>query len=58
MKKQDFTLAVDGLPSFSVLYCIFFISLMIVIALNAFDNAEVTYFVLGSADSAVACRVS
>lgn len=57
MKKQDFTLAVDGLPS-SVLYCIFFISLMIVIALNAFDNAEVTYFVLGSADSAVACRVS
>lgn len=30
---------------------------MIVIALNAFDNAEVTYFVLGSADSA-ACRVS
>lgn len=31
---------------------------MIVIALNAFDNAEVTYFVLRSADSAVACRVS
>lgn len=31
---------------------------MIVIALNAFDNAELTYFVLGSADSAAACRVS
>lgn len=57
MKKQDFTLAVDGLL-FSVLYCIFFISLVIVIALNAFDNAEVTYFVRSSADSAVACRVS
>lgn len=58
MKKQDFTLTVDGLPSFSVLYCIFFISLVIVITLNAFDNAEVTYFVHSSADSAVACRVS
>lgn len=51
-------LAVDGLPSFFVLYCIFFISLVIVIALNTFDNAEVTYFVHSSADSAVACRVS
>lgn len=58
MKKQVFTLAVDGLPSFSVLYCIFFISLVIVIALNVFDNAEVTYFVHSSADSAVVCRVS
>lgn len=36
----------------------FFISLVIVIALNTFDNAEVTYFVHSSADSAVACRFS
>lgn len=46
------------MASFFVLYCIFFISLVIVIALNTFDNAEVTYFVHSSADSAVACRVS
>lgn len=58
MKEQDFTLAVDGLLYFSFLYCIFFISLVVVIALNAFDNAEVTYFVHSSADPAVACRAS
>lgn len=58
MRKEDFTLAVDGLLSFSVLYYIFFIPLVIVIALNAFDNAEVTYFVHSSTGSAVACRVS
>lgn len=31
---------------------------VIVIALNTFDNAEVTYFVHSLADSTIACKVS